>query len=303
MSAIERARRLRDKRPVAAPGATSVRAENAHTDVPHGFAASSRPVFAAPTDPEDPQRVLECARHYTEIDPAHWPARYFSPRELSGRTDGLVYVRPEALAALERLRELQGRPVIVTSAYRSAGATGHNQAVNGARRSKHTLGHAFDIRADQFHTLGEIREFRRNARAAGFTAVVDYPDNNFIHIDMRTSGALAWSSGGASLGTTADPGAGGEAWGRALADEDGRVAKSTEKTVGNAAITATATVGATAASALSPADAEGLLGVVLKLLPYGPAAVIAIFGGYLALKYGSWACFRVSEWLRRFRGS
>jgi uncharacterized protein YcbK (DUF882 family) len=101
-----------------------------------------------------------------------------------------------ALDALQRLRDLLGRPLIVRSGYRSEA---HNRAVGGAPRSRHLFGTAFDIDM----TGHDPTAFEAAARSVGFLGFGFYPRLSFIHIDLGP--ARVW---GERFGSWADAGGG-----------------------------------------------------------------------------------------------
>jgi len=59
-----------------------------------------------------------------------------------GPDPSAIRINTEAMDKLQALRDRQGKPLIVRSAYRSAE---HNRAVGGAQASKHMQGTAFDL--------------------------------------------------------------------------------------------------------------------------------------------------------------
>ncbi len=107
-----------------------------------------------------------------------WPN--FSPSELASKREGELLVDPKSLDALQKLRNMLGKPILITSAYRSAK---HNAAVGGAPNSYHMKGMAFDCRMEN----QDPEEFVRLAKACGFNGIGYYPEQNFIHIDTRAT--------------------------------------------------------------------------------------------------------------------
>jgi zinc D-Ala-D-Ala carboxypeptidase len=106
-------------------------------------------------------------------DGARWPD--FSPRAIACPCCGEIVVLPEALDALQHLRDLLGAPLIVTSGHRCAV---HNARVGGAPLSLHKQ-LAFDIALgghDQAHLV-------QAARFAGFTGFGF--GRTFLHLDRR----------------------------------------------------------------------------------------------------------------------
>jgi hypothetical protein len=136
-----------------------------------------------------PRLGLTVHPHWTRApwDSARWPD--FSPRELACKGTGKLVIHPETLDKLQALRRALGRPVIVTSGYRSPE---HNRNIGGARTSWHMDGVAFDV----MMTNHDPRAFEMAARAAGFASIGRYPESNFIHIDTRGDfGAKVWDHG------------------------------------------------------------------------------------------------------------
>lgn len=115
------------------------------------------------------------------MDSWRWPN--FSPRELACKGTGSVLIDEDALDKLQALRTALGRPIVITSAYRSPE---HNRKVGGAPRSLHMIGTAFDVRMDNH----EPWSFEQAAKRAGFTGFGFYPKRGFMHID--TGPAREW---------------------------------------------------------------------------------------------------------------
>lgn len=122
-------------------------------------------------------------KHYTDWPKADWPWTYFSPREMASKREGELMLDLDAMNKLQALRNHLGKPLIITSAYRSAA---HNRAVGGAKNSYHMRGMAFDIRMDNH----DPEEFERAARLHGFRGFGFYPRSGFMHID--TGPAREW---------------------------------------------------------------------------------------------------------------
>lgn len=116
--------------------------------------------------------------HYSEVPLniwKEWPSRYFHPKEIASHDTGRVLVDLHSLRCLENLRKLIGRPLIVTSGYRTPA---HNKAVGGATNSLHMQGKAFDLRFAS--GLGRI-EIIHQAGIAGFQGIGVY--DTFVHVD------------------------------------------------------------------------------------------------------------------------
>jgi hypothetical protein len=122
----------------------------------------------------DPIRTF---RHYSEVPERIWRWKNFSPAEIACRGTGQLKLVPEALDRLQELRNRLGKPLILRSAYRSPE---HNRAVDGAPRSRHMDGTAFDIAMANHDPAA----FEAAARAVGFLGFGTYPRSGFIHIDL-----------------------------------------------------------------------------------------------------------------------
>ena len=123
--------------------------------------------------------------HYSKVPPAEWPWHHFSPREIACKGTGKLTIDTEAMDMLQRLRTNLGKPLILTSAYRSPE---HNRKVGGAKASKHMEGVAFDVRMDNH----DPHTFEAAARAAGFSGFGYYPKSGFMHID--TAEPRSWGT-------------------------------------------------------------------------------------------------------------
>jgi zinc D-Ala-D-Ala carboxypeptidase len=99
--------------------------------------------------------------HYSNVKPADWPWQSFSPREMACKGTGNLVIDTQAMDMLQRLRTNLGKPLVITSAYRSPE---HNRNVGGAKRSKHMEAIAFDVRMDNH----DPHTFEAAARAVGF---------------------------------------------------------------------------------------------------------------------------------------
>lgn len=124
--------------------------------------------------------TVKAYAHFSQWPEDQWPWPDFSPRELASKREGALKLDTAAMDRLQRLRDSLGKPILITSAYRSPA---HNRAVGGARNSYHMDGMAFDVRMDNHDPVA----FERAARAVGFTGFGHYVHNGFMHIDTRPS--------------------------------------------------------------------------------------------------------------------
>lgn len=111
-------------------------------------------------------------------------SKYFDVEEITcncGCGQGLDIVNPILLESLDKLRERYGKPIYVSCMYR---CPDHNADVGGVSNSQHVLGNAADI-----FVSGDYHEFYNlvvNSKL--FDGVGYYPDDEFIHVDVRSGG-------------------------------------------------------------------------------------------------------------------
>ena len=105
-------------------------------------------------------RRVKCRQHH----------RRTSSTKPSCRGTGKLLINEPALDELQALRDRLGKLLIVRFAYRS---TEHNRAVDGATRSKHMDGAAFDIAMSNHEPV----TFEAASRAVGFLGFCFYTSN------------------------------------------------------------------------------------------------------------------------------
>jgi zinc D-Ala-D-Ala carboxypeptidase len=161
-------------------GAGSVRRVN------RGATAARHPAGETVAKEIPMTRSTRAYAHARDVPVTAWRWPNFSPQEIACRGTGALLVDPRALDMLQSLRSRLGKPMIITSAYRSPE---HNRRVGGAAGSRHLQGIAFDIRMDNHDPAAFIAQ----ARAVGFHGIGTYPRQGFVHIDARpASEAAAW---------------------------------------------------------------------------------------------------------------
>lgn len=105
--------------------------------------------------------------------------RHFSRAEMQCPRTQRCMMRPEFMEALEKVRVAYGKPMVITSGFRSAE---HNKHVGGAPFSQHLFGNAVDISitnaSDRFLLV-------REAIRHGFTGIET--SSKHVHLDLRTS--------------------------------------------------------------------------------------------------------------------
>lgn len=247
--------------------------------------AEERSPFVAPPESVGGESIFRTlAKHLTDIVTVDWPAPHFPPGELACHGTGMVYAHPKLLRCLEQLRrDLDGKPLIVLSAYRSPE---HNARVGGAKNSYHMRGMAADISMANFRSVSEIEDFCEKAFKAGFNAVVGYPNSNFVHIDIGP--ARTWKTPGR--------------WKRAdtgeVFDVDGRIDKRRRDATGN--VVATAAAGAGVKVAVEGADVIAdpamleAVNLAQRAVDAGLVVIVLGIAGFLVWRFGREA----REWLR-----
>jgi zinc D-Ala-D-Ala carboxypeptidase len=123
--------------------------------------------------------------HWSKVPKSAWRWKSFSPQEIACKGTGSLAINEDALDKLQALRDKLGRPILLTSAYRSPE---HNRTVGGAKNSKHMLGIAFDVRMEN----QDPQKFEAAARAVGFAGFGYYPKQGFMHID--TGAKRSWGT-------------------------------------------------------------------------------------------------------------
>jgi zinc D-Ala-D-Ala carboxypeptidase len=123
--------------------------------------------------------------HWSKVPKSAWRWKSFSPQEIACKGTGSIAINEDALDKLQALRDKLGRPILLTSAYRSPE---HNKRVGGAKNSQHMLGIAFDVRMEN----QDPQKFEAAARAVGFTGFGYYPKQGFMHID--TGAKRSWGT-------------------------------------------------------------------------------------------------------------
>ena len=98
-----------------------------------------------------------------------------------------VFVDTELVDILEKIRTHFGKPLVITSAYRTAA---HNKAVGGAAYSQHLYGKAADIRVTgvSVEQVAAYAETLLNGRGG----IGIYPPglgraNGWVHVDVRAA--------------------------------------------------------------------------------------------------------------------
>ena len=105
---------------------------------------------------------------------------HFSKSELACRCCRQLKIEKRLVDALENLRSLAGKPIVVHDAYRCAS---HNQEVGGVTDSEHTRGMAADVDIPGL-SLQEMYELAMQVPDLIEGGIGVY-DSGFLHVDVR----------------------------------------------------------------------------------------------------------------------
>ena len=109
--------------------------------------------------------------------------RYFEKSEFDCKETGENKMQDAFISRLSKLREAYGKPMKITSGYRSAN---HGIEKRKAQPGKHTQG----IAADIYATGADKYRIARLAFAQGFSGVGI--GKNFIHVDISKERFAVW---------------------------------------------------------------------------------------------------------------
>ena len=104
----------------------------------------------------------------------------FRVREFVCKGSDVVLIDDELVVLLQCIREHFGKPVHITSGYRTAA---HNRAVGGAVYSQHQYGRAADIRVSGV-PVEQLAAYAETL-LPGTGGIGRYPAKGFVHVDVR----------------------------------------------------------------------------------------------------------------------
>ena len=115
-------------------------------------------------------------------------SKNFTDKEFRCPCCGKILVDERLIQALQKLRDLVKVPIIITSGYRCAK---ENERVGGVEHSYHTRGMAADIHI-KYMLVRQMYKAALKVEAFRNGGIGLYPDNKFVHVDVR-SGHARWA--------------------------------------------------------------------------------------------------------------
>jgi len=109
---------------------------------------------------------------------------HFSKAELACHCCGELKIEQGLIDALEQLRSLAGREIVIHDGYR---CPAHNQEMGGVTDSEHTRGSAADVGIPGL-SLQQMYELALQIPAFAVGGIGVY-DGGFLHLDVRQYGA------------------------------------------------------------------------------------------------------------------
>lgn len=110
--------------------------------------------------------------HWQMVQPSEWPIVHFEPREMASRLNGSLLVDLEFMKWLDEVRVHFGRPMVVSSGYRTPA---HQEQLTSRKTGAHVDGQAADILTPTAHLAWRLVESAMYGMAHG------------IGIDLRPS--------------------------------------------------------------------------------------------------------------------
>ena len=119
--------------------------------------------------------------------PVAYQSKYFSKGETSCHCGcGGNKVNPLLLEMLDKLREMIGGPLELSCAYR---CEKHNAETPGSsKNSQHVKGNAADVLVPDYPHCHTVEQLAWYAQAVGFDGIGMYPEDGFVHVDVRDGG-------------------------------------------------------------------------------------------------------------------
>jgi zinc D-Ala-D-Ala carboxypeptidase len=107
---------------------------------------------------------------------------------MASKGEGELLIDEASMDKLQKLRSILGKPLIVSSAYRSLA---HNRKVGSMDTSQHRKGKAFDV----VMANHDPAHFESMAKAVGFAGIGHYPNASKPFMHINTGPARRWNDG------------------------------------------------------------------------------------------------------------
>lgn len=121
--------------------------------------------------------------HYSRLGDFNWTWPHFRPEEMADRDSGELVVVPAFMDWLEGLRHVFGKPMVITSGYRTPA---HQWEITGRREGAHVDGMAVDVLingADAFRL--EKLAFAMDVMGVGRQQKGPH-EKRYVHLDRWT---------------------------------------------------------------------------------------------------------------------
>jgi zinc D-Ala-D-Ala carboxypeptidase len=102
-------------------------------------------------------------------------------------------VLPELVLGLQELRDRAGIPLVISSGFR---CRTHNKRVSGTPDSQHCLGTAADVTCPRGWTPERLAQLAESVPAFRDGGIGVYPEQGFVHVDVRGTPARWGRLGG-----------------------------------------------------------------------------------------------------------
>lgn len=110
----------------------------------------------------------------------------FSSDEFACKCCGRQNINENLVFQLQKIRGIVKKPIIITSGYR---CPAHNKKIGGSPKSQHLLGKAADIYVNGM-SVRDLYEVVSIFYKNGINGIGVYPEQGFIHIDVREQPAF-----------------------------------------------------------------------------------------------------------------
>lgn len=119
--------------------------------------------------------------------------RHFNRSEFACRGQnccgGAAPINPDLVHALQRLRDIVGVPLTITSGFR---CLTWNRKCGSRDTSQHPRGNAADVAVPHGYTATQFAEIAGTIPDFADGGIGVYPTKGFVHVDVREDGPARW---------------------------------------------------------------------------------------------------------------